>query len=390
LGVLWLGHFFVDLMIGIWPVYKTIAHIDLAIAGLIGGFCAFAGEGLQVLFGSLSDKGYRKALVLGGVAAATASAYLVYADDYLYLFILYLVTCLGSSAFHPAAVGAIGDLEARKRGLILGLFTSGGALGMAFSQIIFMQTHSWFEGQVAWLALPALLLAFFASFGRLSETAHTRDSGHSFSIKAFSRFFHHQELRMLYICQVCNATMLWGTMFLLPDILASRGFEPWISYGGGHMMFILGGAVMMIPAGYLADCYSSRIVLLVSIVFSTILLYIFLLNPLVGNYTLLLILFAMGAAFGANSPVALILGAHLVPSQKGLVAAFSMGLVWCISEGIGQGCGGFLATCFDTDGPAKALSVLGSVLLAGTAAAYFLPKKEEAIAALERSRQAVE
>jgi FSR family fosmidomycin resistance protein-like MFS transporter len=172
-------------------------------------------------------------------------------------------------------------------------------------------------------------------------------------------------------------------MFLLPDMLLSRGYEPWITFGGGHLMFILGSAVMMIPAGYLADRYSSRTVLLISIVASMVFLYLLLLNPLMGDYTLLTLLFAMGAAFGANSPVSILLGTRLVPSQKGLVSAFSMGLVWCISEGIGQGLGGFLATCFSNDAPAKALAVLGTLLLAGTFTAYLLPQKEEAIPAFD-------
>ena len=152
------------------------------------------------------------------------------------------------------------------------------------------------------------------------------------------------------------------------------------------MMFILGSAVIMIPAGYLADRYSSRKVLLISITASLVLLYTLLLNPLMNDYTLLLVLFAMGAAFGANSPVSILLGTRLVPSQKGLVSAFSMGLVWCVSEGIGQGLGGFLATCFSTDAPAKALAILGTLLFAGVITAYLLPQKEEAIAALEYNK----
>nr|MBA2728798.1 hypothetical protein [Parachlamydiaceae bacterium] len=64
LAALWVGHFSVDFMLGIWSVYKTIAGLDLALCGLIVGLCAFIGEGLQAYFGTLSDRGYRTQLIV--------------------------------------------------------------------------------------------------------------------------------------------------------------------------------------------------------------------------------------------------------------------------------------------------------------------------------------
>ncbi len=46
-----LAHFLVDFMIGIWAIYKTIAHLDLFLAGVISGVGAFIGEGMQIFFG---------------------------------------------------------------------------------------------------------------------------------------------------------------------------------------------------------------------------------------------------------------------------------------------------------------------------------------------------
>ena len=98
--VLWLGHFFVDFMISIWAVYKTMAHIDLAIAGLISTFCAFTGEGMQLVFGSLSDKGYRKPLIALGILSTAGVSLLPYTDSFTLMWLLFLITCLGSGAFH--------------------------------------------------------------------------------------------------------------------------------------------------------------------------------------------------------------------------------------------------------------------------------------------------
>lgn len=377
-----LGHFFVDMMIGIWPVYKTLIHLDLGTAGIISACCALVGEGLQIVFGSLSDRGYRKLMIFSGLLASAASVFFVYTDDYLPLFALYLVTCIGSGAFHPCAVSVVSDLATERRSLIVATFTAGGALGMAFSQIIFTQTHLISKHHVMFLAFPAVALVFLSFFNRVGNQSpglRSAPANGQSKLKSLFKFFRQYELRMLYFTQLSCATMFWGTMFLLPDVLSSRGYESWIAFGGGHMMYILGGAIMMMPAGYLADKFSSRSVILTAILSGMVLFYLFLLFPVINNYLLLGLLFFMGASIGVVNPIAVALGTRLVPNQKGLVSAFLMGLVWCVSEGIGQAGGGLLTRTFDGDIAAKSLATLGVIFLFGIAAATQLPQKESAL-----------
>ena len=137
--IVWLAHFLVDVMIGFWSVYKTLAHLDLAIAGLIAGICPFIGEGMQVIFGSLGDKGFRKALLIFGIGATCANALISYTDQYFPLFLLYLLTNIGSGAFHPTAVAIASSLTKNRKGLFVTIFASGGALGLGVSHMIF--TH---------------------------------------------------------------------------------------------------------------------------------------------------------------------------------------------------------------------------------------------------------
>lgn len=383
-ATLWLGHFLVDMMLGIWPIYKTLAHMDLAKAGLIGGICALVGEGLQVLFGSLTDRGYRRVLIFFGLIATAANAFFVYVDEYSYVFALYLVTSIGSGAFHPAAASLMGDLASNRKGLFIALFVSGGSLGMALSQIIFTHAQFHFEGHVAWLALPAVFLTLFAFANRLAaQPSATENRTKRFDVKIFIKFFKNRHLCTLYFVQVCNAALLWGTMFLLPDLLHSRGYEPWIAFGSGHMAFILGGTIMMLPAGYLADRYSSRLVILTASMISMLLFYVLLISPVLSDELTLLLLLGIGASLVVVSPVSIALGASLVPDQKGAVSAFLMGLVWCVSEGIGQGGGGALTKLFEEDAPAKALAILGGLFVICILLAARLPRKESLEAELE-------
>ena len=357
--MLWLAHFCVDAMIGFWPVYKTMAGLDLAYAGIIVAGCALCGESMQILFGSLCDKGHKTALVSLGLFLATASTFLAYTQNYFVLFLLFLTTCVGSSAFHPAAVSFMGGLSEKSKGFYITFFASGGAFGMAFSQLIFTNTFYFFEGRTVFAAIPILLLAgvFFVLRSKypLSKTAESQ----TFEFKKLLGFFGRRDLRLLYFSQVCNQAILWGSIFLLPDVLRAREYDDWISLGAGNLALVLGSAFMMVPAGYLADRYSTRAVLTAVTWIGMVLFYCFISMPLLSDISLLILLFAVGAALGVVNPVAIAFGNKLVPENPGLVSAFLMGLVWCVSEGIGQAGGGVLTKLFTEDAPAKALGCLG-------------------------------
>jgi MFS transporter, FSR family, fosmidomycin resistance protein len=371
--ILWFGHFFVDLMIGIWPVYKTIAHLDLAKAGFVSTICAFVGEGLQLLFGSLSDRGYRKLLVIVGILSVTASTFLAYTQDFLLLSLLFLFTCLGSGAFHPAAASWMSELTSKRKGLFITIFASGGMLGMALSHLIFYHVFYSFNGHTTLLAIPLVLLAFYIAISKLSSPSALQPANKKqshFSLGTFKDFFRRKELTLLYVSQVCNQSIFWGLIFLLPDILSMREFDQWISFGGGHLSLVLGAFFMLVPSGYLADRYSCRLIIMYATGIALVLFYLFLFIPIISNTLLLILLFFLGASLGIVNPLSIAFGNKLVPENPGLISAFLMGLVWCISEGIGQGGGGFLATLFQEDGPAKALSFVGILFFVGFAAIF--------------------
>jgi FSR family fosmidomycin resistance protein-like MFS transporter len=369
---LWLCHFLIDFMIGVWPVFKTMAELDLAIAGIINGACVFLGEGMQIFFGPLSDQGYRKALIVLGVVIATATCLMSYTTSYFIIFLLYLLTCIGSGAFHPSAVGLVGSLSENRKGTLITLFATGGAVGLAASQLIYYQTYQAIGGHTILLIIPSLLVALFIFFQGMKERIslpHEKPP----AISEMFQFFKDRNLSCLYIAQLCNQTILWGTMFLLPDILVSRGHEDWICFGGGHLCFFLSGGLMMIPAGYLADRFSAKKVIIVVSILSLIFLYAFLWIPTLPTLFLLVILFLFGAVLGVFNPVALSLGSQLMPNRPGMVSSFLMGMVWIIAEFVGPGGGGLLSKLFTEDAPAKALGLLGIFLLVGAVASFRLP-----------------
>lgn len=373
----WSGHFMVDVMLGIWPVYKSIAHIDLAKAGLIVAGGAFIGEGSQLFFGALSDKGYRHLCIIFGILMAMASVFLAYTSVIGVLFLLYTITCVGSGCFHPSAASLVNTIMPAKRGILMTLFASGGSLGLACSQLIYVHFHRAFDGQVIWLALPLLVLGLVLLFYWPSkENNGMPQTGYKSKMSDYLSFFKIPAMRSLYLSQVANQSLYWGMVFILPDVLRTFGHPDWICYGVGHFCFILGGAVMMIPGGYLADRYSPRLVMLVLGAAGSICFYLIL---LFGSFSILFVLpalFILGACLAVMNPVAVSFGIKLVPHSPGAVSAFLMGLVWCVSEALGPGGAGLISTLFADYAPVKAMAILGLFFLVQIYHTLLLPKEE--------------
>lgn len=370
--LMWLGHFCVDVMLGIWPVYKTLAEFNLATAGLMVALGAFIGEGSQLLFGVLGDRGYRRLLLAGGVLISGAAAFLAYTSGFLAMFSLFLLTCIGSGAFHPSAAAVMNSLIPSKRGLFMTIFASGGNLGMGLSQIIF--THQYYKETAYFIAIPAVLLCVFILLKKIPETV-PQPKKEGLNLSEFIGFFKRKELRALYFAQVANQALLWGMIFILPDTLKCLGFESWICFGGGHLIFILGGVAMLVPAGYLADKYCARNVMLVASIISAVLFYMTLYFTNVSPYFTLLLLFVLGGGISVVNPIAVSLGNKFVPDKPGTISAFLMGLVWCASETIGPGGVGLVSTFFGEHAPVKALAVLGVLFVVCIYATLQLPKR---------------
>lgn len=368
-----IAHFSVDIMLGIWPIYKSMAQIDLATAGLVVALGAFIGEGSQIIFGTLGDRGYRKIILIIGLLAAVGSAFLVYSQHYVVLFGLYLMTCIGSGCFHPSAAGLVSNLYPVRRNLMMSIFALGGSLGLAFSQLIFTSTYHFFEGHTFILIVPAIVITLFLIFYPFPATKPLMVK--KIAIKDTFKFFKQSTLRNLYFTQVANQSVLWATIFILPDCLKDLGYSGWITQGGGHLCFILGGTFMMIPAGYLADMFSARQVMLISGIASCFLFYFILYFGGLSLYVLLPALFLLGSCLFIINPIGLALGTKLVPDQPGAISAFLMGMVWCVSEALGPGGVGLLTTLFDSHAPTKALAILGYFFFIQIYATVRLPKQ---------------
>jgi FSR family fosmidomycin resistance protein-like MFS transporter len=344
------GHCAVDLCAGIWPVFKTLAHLDIATAGLIATVGSMAGNGLQLAFGVLADRGWRKRLIVTGVAVAGTVTLVPWAvGSYLVMGALVLVTNVGSAAFHPSATGAAANLSRQRVGFMIALFLAGGYFGYALSQFLFSAVYESAHTLTPVIALLPLAMAAAIAVG-LPASDDSRDSR---GVEWRTLRGHLSALAPLFAVQTFASAVNIALIFLLPDLLVSRHAAPWMVRGGGHFALIAGGALSLIPAGQASDRWSARRMLVFANVTTALALGILLLRGSASTLDLLFVT-AVGAFNGVNNIAAVAEGNRLLPGQASAVSALLMGMPWCIAA-LGPFVAGVLADPARGGTPAGAL-----------------------------------
>lgn len=356
--LLWVCHFCVDFFTGFWPIYKHIAGVDIALAGLLAGLSGFIGEFFQLFFGYFSDRGYRKKILLLGILLSSMVLWITKLTHPLQYFFLLLLLMIGSSAFHPAAAGLAGSLSGDKKGFSILLFSSGGAVGLGISQIVFSKCLAYHEFPFILCFSVLILLIFVALY-----PFHDASPRQTLPLRSFLKPLINKgrPLTFLYLSQVANYTLVTSFVFLLPELMQSKGCSSWLCLGGGHLCFILGSAVMMIPAGYLCDRYGQKNVLAAILPLSLLLLYGFLFAREISTAISICSLLVLGGLMMTINPIIVSWGNRLVPESPSTVSSLLMGCAWCLGN-LGPIWAGLLVQSFEVDPVVSSLFYLGSLL----------------------------
>jgi FSR family fosmidomycin resistance protein-like MFS transporter len=344
------AHLLADFMgTSVWPVYKTLAGLDVAKAGWIATVVAMGGTILQPLFGAIADRfGPRRVILTGTLLTFLAlglgpltdyqetldrvfPALFGLSGFYMVMFIILAAGRLGQDMFHPAGAGVAGSFSSRRGSMFLAIFIACGSVGFGLSQIAFGTVYTRFGHHTEILLIPAGALWFLIwKWCRPAEPLHTKKVSVLASIRSLRPVA--WPILALFFILAISAGVNSGLFFLMPEFAREKGYPDWIGHGGAFGLIILGATLLMVPMGHLADRIGRRRTLVAMTILSAISYHAIV--RLTLPLPVFILLCVVGGAFlGTVNPLGVALGQRIAPVENvSIVSAILMGWSWCLGN----------------------------------------------------------
>lgn len=387
------AHIMIDFMgLSVWPVYKTLAGLDVAKAGWIATVIGMSGTALQPIFGSIADRfGARRVILLGTLLTSLAlllgplADYRAILDQslptlfglsgfYLVIFIILAAGRLGQDMFHPAGAGLAGSFSARRGSTFLAIFIAVGSIGYGLSQIGFRTAYNHLGHHTEILFLPVMILWFFIwKWCRPVEEHQSQRISVIASLAALKPVA--GSIFALFLILAISAGVNSGLFFLMPEFAHEKGYPTWIGQGGAFGLIVLGATVFMVPMGHLADRIGRRRTLMAIMILSAISYHALVRLTLPAPAFVLLCILG-GAFLGTVNPLGVAFGQRIAPPQNvSIVSAILMGWAWCLGGTVPSIVGELYVRLGNN--ASKTLTLLGFANLVMILLGFVLPKITE-------------
>jgi len=351
------------------PILVDISQdfgISVAVAGSLGAAYSLPAAFLALIFGPLSDRYGRRALIIFGLGSLIlASLGAVFAPTFITLVIFRILAGLGSAALQPAVFAAVGDyFPYAERGRAFGWVVTGTTMAV----VLGLPAGSLLAGYLSWRWVFGLLTVVFSIvlllmlfFLPATEESHkTKDSSFAQYFTTFGMILKNRSTLMALISSILFG-LFWqgwntfsGAFFIQTFGISTEALAP---------IYVIQGLAIVLASrfgGILSDRITKKIVASTAMLFAG--LVMFLLTNLHGELWLgiaLNTLMAIPASFRFVSGNALI--SELVPASRGTMTAMNSSANQ-VGTMMASGIGGFTIEISGTYG-LLGLSFGGAVIL---------------------------
>ncbi len=331
LTVLMLGHFTVDMYVGVipmlYPLFRDKFDLSLETVGYVSLAYGGAASLSQPLFGLLADRKGTRFVGLALLWTAATFALLGFVPSFAALIALAALSGLGSGLYHPlGALNARAVIDERERNTAMSVYVTGGTLGVASGPLVgaLILWALGLHGTILMVIPGALICVVMLRQGRsIADRVPRRVRGAAMTV---------------YPVPLAVMTVIIGMMMLRAwTISGVQTFLPtWYSeLGYGRLMqsalvttLLLSTALGTVGSGTLADRYGRRLPLILSSFVSvpTILLFAQFPGPWAFVTAAL-----MGFLAASTLPLLLVIAQELMAARAGLASGLIMGLGFAMS-----------------------------------------------------------
>ena len=277
---------------------------------------------MQPLFGYLVDqKGHRWLVYVGTMWMSVLLGIAGIMPDYVTLLLVSALAGMGTAAFHPQAMGMVGQVSGNRMGFVLAFFIAAGNIGLAVSPLLLLPLFHYYGTSYTWVVIiPGIITAVFLYWFAPRPKPRQGDvPGLSQVFSALKKSS--TELSKLMLVVAVRSLVHTGLMTLLPLYLLSRNFSP---ESTGYLMFstLVAGAVGGLIGGYISDVYGRKPLIVASLLLSTVFFYGFL-NTF-GIVSFILLGFG-GMSLLSSFSVIVAASQEVIPENKALASGLSVG-----------------------------------------------------------------
>lgn len=333
--LIWLSsaHFVNDIYTGMLnPIMPFIAlklGISMAIATIIVSLSHIFASLLQPVFGFFADNITRRAFIFWGLIATSLFISLAPSANNVFTLLIFIIFgSLGSSFFHPQALGftvrfSTSDVI-KNMGIFIGLGTLGYSLGPIVSAAVaqFIGLHS-----MPFLAIPGLMVAslMFCFVPKISSNAETKT--HNDFIQTFKDIFSNRRLNILNIIAILKTLVTTSTSILLPFLWRNMGYKPF-KIGIALFAFSFAAGIGSFISRTVENKAGARAVLAFSMTSTFPLMLMFALLYKTFPVAAFAVFVLMGFCTGMAMPVTMVMAQTTLPQYKSIIGGFINGFSW--------------------------------------------------------------
>ena len=333
---IWLSgaHFINDISTGmlnpIMPFISAKLGISMAIATVVLSISNITANILQPIFGFFADNIQRRAFIFWGlVMSSIFIPFAPIAPNIKILMLCIILGSIGSSIFHPQALGLITKFAGSENvSTKVGVFIAMGSLGFSCGPIVSAFITQYLGlSKIPFLSLLGLSWAYLMFFmmPKIVDSAVKRVRI-QFSV-AFKDIIVNSRLRLLTVISILKTLITTSCSILLPFLWKNLGHTP--SYIGISLfLFIAAGAVGSFISGRVENKFGYKFVLYFSMISTLPLMGIFMLihasHPVLSMFVFAL----MGLCTMMATPIIMVTAQNVIPEYKSIIAGIINGFSW--------------------------------------------------------------
>lgn len=317
------------------PLMPFIAEklsFTLAFATLIISLSHIFASVLQPLIGFFADNSKRRTFIFRGLLMSSIFIPLAPGVNNKWLFIILIVLgSLGSSLFHPQALGLLSKFaEVSKKDVAkaMAIFMGAGSFGFALGPLVSSSVaHFYGLDKIVCISVVGIVCAFmmFKFVPKIDKLEEKKE--HFGFKKAFGDILKNRELNLLFFIAMMKTLMINSCTIFLPFLWKDMGHGK-MYIGGAIFAFTLAGSIASVISPYAEKKFGTKAILYLSLILTLPLIFLFVgtyqAMPLVALSSFILI----GAVTMMASPVIMVLAQNIAPEYKSIIAGFVNGFSW--------------------------------------------------------------